>query len=721
MATYISVKDTALKFQISERRVQVLCEQGRLTGAKREHGVWLIPENVEKPADGRRKGNTDKSLPKNAMTVNQLARYLSISEDTAKIWLRLGKINYDLQNQYFSKSYAKKVAASIKSSSSSQLKSRRNKSRLSGKVIYKDYVKTLENQRVVEKLLELNVVTSRRSLLIVLANFAVQQFYACHNYDYKKPVVLFDFLSSLFDSEFRELIVDLLEHKMPSLAEYEALSEALSQELKYVKGEDSLGLVYLSFKDLALRKKKGSYYTPYSIVNELLSGIKDFNGDFKDKLICDPCCGTGNFLLSLAASGYDCEKLYGEDVDETSVYLARINLALHAPEQTAAQLRERVIIGNSLSTGFSHQFDIVIGNPPWGGNFSLKEKEQYKKLFVTAQGKSIESSALFVEKALSMLKNKGLLALVLPEALLNVAAHAKLRALLLQNCAFRFVNFLGNAFDGVQCPAILLGVQTGFKGDVLGCKVKNNNHVFTINESRPFDEFNLCFTTSDIDEGCLKSILSVSPVTFLKGQAKFAIGIVTGNNQEFIKQTQGEGYEMILKGSEIRKYGIHPEGNFIKYTPRLFQQTAPDEVYRAKEKLLYRFICDVPVFTYDDKQILSLNSCNVLIPKIDGLDIKYILAILNSSVTAYFLGKRFNALKLLRSHLEQLPIPVIPKEKQQFFIDKVNEMLASTGDITKIYKKVDDEVMKLYKLTPEQISVVKKFVAKKKLKLKEPS
>ena len=90
-------------------------------------------------------------------------------------------------------------------------------------------------------------------------------------------------------------------------------------------------------------------------------------------------------------------------------------------------------------------------------------------------------------------------------------------------------------------------------------------------------------------------------------------------------------------------------------------------------------------------------------------------------MTAYFLGKRFNALKLLRSHLEQLPIPVIPKEKQQFFIDKVNEMLASTGDITKIYKKVDDEVMKLYKLTPEQISVVKKFVAKKKLKLKEPS
>lgn len=717
MANYISVKEIAQKFNISPRRVQILCEKGRLEGAKIEKGIWLIPEDVQKPADGRRK-NPLVAKPQDALTVGKLAQYLSISEDTARIWLRLGKLKYDVDGQYFSKAYAKKVANKMDSENSSQLKSRRNKSRLNGKVVYKDYIETLENHKVVERLLDLNVVTTRRELLIVLANFAVQQFYARHNYDFKKPFVLCDFLSSLFDGEFRALIEDLLENKIPSLDEFEPLKEALNLELKYVKGEDSLGLVYVSFKDLSLRKKKGSYYTPLSIVKELINSIKSFNGDLKDKLICDPCCGSGNFLLSLATLGYDCEKLYGEDTDETSVHLTRINLLLQSPEQTASQLRERVIIGNSLTSGFKHKFDIVIGNPPWGGNFSQKERQVYKKRFITAQGKSIESSSLFVERAIQMLKSRGLLALVLPEALLNVATHANLRALLLENCAFRFVNFLGNAFDGVQCPAILLGVQTGFKGEVLGCHVKQEKESFVINEERIFDEHNLSFHASDNDADCLDHIEHISPVTTLKDKARFALGIVTGNNQAFIKQERFEGCETILKGSEIFKYGIRSDGNYIKYTPEQFQQTAPTEVYRAKEKLLYRFICDVPVFTYDDKQTLSLNSCNILIPKIEGLGIKYILAILNSSVTAYFLIKRFNALKLLRSHLEQVPIPVVSKERQAPIIKMVDELLNSHENGESLYKKLDDEIMKLYQLSKEQKQVIKNTLKNKKLKLR---
>lgn len=52
---YISVSDAAEKFNISKRRVQILCEQGRIEGANRMSGVWLIPTNAPKPADARRK------------------------------------------------------------------------------------------------------------------------------------------------------------------------------------------------------------------------------------------------------------------------------------------------------------------------------------------------------------------------------------------------------------------------------------------------------------------------------------------------------------------------------------------------------------------------------------------------------------------------------------------------------------------------------------------
>jgi hypothetical protein len=49
----MSSADAAIKWNISRRRVEVLCSQGRIEGVQRMGGMWLIPENAEKPADAR--------------------------------------------------------------------------------------------------------------------------------------------------------------------------------------------------------------------------------------------------------------------------------------------------------------------------------------------------------------------------------------------------------------------------------------------------------------------------------------------------------------------------------------------------------------------------------------------------------------------------------------------------------------------------------------------
>jgi len=51
---YISVKETAEKWEISERRVQKLCEEDRIEGVVRFDHAWMIPREAEKPADQRR-------------------------------------------------------------------------------------------------------------------------------------------------------------------------------------------------------------------------------------------------------------------------------------------------------------------------------------------------------------------------------------------------------------------------------------------------------------------------------------------------------------------------------------------------------------------------------------------------------------------------------------------------------------------------------------------
>lgn len=59
MFEYISVKDAAKKWSVSERRVQKLCEQNRIDGVVRFGYVWAIPANAEKPADKRIKKRGD--------------------------------------------------------------------------------------------------------------------------------------------------------------------------------------------------------------------------------------------------------------------------------------------------------------------------------------------------------------------------------------------------------------------------------------------------------------------------------------------------------------------------------------------------------------------------------------------------------------------------------------------------------------------------------------
>ncbi|HBD85885.1 MAG TPA: DNA-binding protein [Clostridiales bacterium] len=52
---YISTKEAAAKWGISERRIQKLCEENRIDGVVRFSRVWAIPQDAQKPADARKK------------------------------------------------------------------------------------------------------------------------------------------------------------------------------------------------------------------------------------------------------------------------------------------------------------------------------------------------------------------------------------------------------------------------------------------------------------------------------------------------------------------------------------------------------------------------------------------------------------------------------------------------------------------------------------------
>lgn len=81
---YISVAQTAEKWQITPKRVQVLCNEGRIEGAQKVGSVWTIPENAEKPDDARKK-------------VLSNSKHINSSIQMERVWAMPNKNTFDIK------------------------------------------------------------------------------------------------------------------------------------------------------------------------------------------------------------------------------------------------------------------------------------------------------------------------------------------------------------------------------------------------------------------------------------------------------------------------------------------------------------------------------------------------------------------------------------------------------------------------------------------------
>lgn len=59
----MTTKDAADKWGITPRQVQLLCAQGRITGAVRFGHAWVIPGDAKKPEDRRSKNKNEDVQP----------------------------------------------------------------------------------------------------------------------------------------------------------------------------------------------------------------------------------------------------------------------------------------------------------------------------------------------------------------------------------------------------------------------------------------------------------------------------------------------------------------------------------------------------------------------------------------------------------------------------------------------------------------------------------
>ena len=59
---YLTTVELSEVWNISSRRIGVLCAEGRVKGAIKKGKTWLIPLDAKKPLDGRYKTNKEKEV-----------------------------------------------------------------------------------------------------------------------------------------------------------------------------------------------------------------------------------------------------------------------------------------------------------------------------------------------------------------------------------------------------------------------------------------------------------------------------------------------------------------------------------------------------------------------------------------------------------------------------------------------------------------------------------
>jgi hypothetical protein len=166
----------------------------------------------------------------------------------------------------------------------------------------------------------------------------------------------------------------------------------------------------------------------------------------------------------------------------------------------------------------------------------------------------------------------------------------------------RFFGLLsGRAVSSGALPRVVLTLQNTPLSGEKKIRITKGKETFFISAARQMDTARFSFDITQEETDLLHFLEKVSPRVGLKGQADFAIGIVTGNNRKFIKKEFQPGGETILKGSHIFPYRIAPSPYTLVFQPELFQQSASAELYRPPRSFCIRFNSRYLDFAYDDR------------------------------------------------------------------------------------------------------------------------
>ena len=206
---------------------------------------------------------------------------------------------------------------------------------------------------------------------------------------------------------------------------------SILQQYSFLKTEQSvIQDFFIKFAPEFLRAELDQYYTPKEVV-EFIADILKLK---QSSLVIDPCGGSADFLTSFIKKGVEKKirnirnNVHYWDISEEASNVATLNMILNGDGRTNVQVLDSI----KEVDRDNERFDIIATNPPfgvqtiWAGDIDVMKNYTLGK---DGEGTLLNQQlgVLFIERDYKLLKEGGILAIVLPNGYLTKKSYTFLR------------------------------------------------------------------------------------------------------------------------------------------------------------------------------------------------------------------------------------------------------------------------------------------------------
>ena len=262
---------------------------------------------------------------------------------------------------------------------------------------------------------------------------------------------------------------------------------ALNFTRNRAEGDDLLGDAYeYLMRNFATEsgKSKGQFYTPAEVSRIMAKVIGIREAKSANTTIYDPTCGSGSLLLKSADEARVKITIYGQEMDNATHALARMNMILH--DNPAAEIWQDNTLSNphyKEKDGRLKAFDYVVANPPfsnkaWTTGFD-PEHDLYGR-FEDGIPPKKNGDFAFLLHVLRSMKSTGKGAVIMPHGVLfRGGAEGEIRRNLIRKGYIKgIIGLPPNLFYGTGIPACIIVLD---KENAAGRK-----GIFMVNASQGF-------------------------------------------------------------------------------------------------------------------------------------------------------------------------------------------------------------------------------------------